>query len=832
MRGTRTAFIVLTALVLGLLGPAALAMAPGGTVGSFEVDGNRPDNTPAVEPLDWSSLAASGARVVEFNDPKNSNSDDVYKDGSKALEPGGWACNTKKAPPKDDIVKAALGFRTFGGDRFMYVNWERYSTNGTANVDYEFSQSNLEVCPGLPVRTEGDIILTYDFDNGGGSITIRAFRWQFTGPGIGEYVEDDATLVEHSTYDAEVNRTNTTEPGLKAGAFGEASLNLTETIGDICPKFASAYVRTRSSTAITADPKDRTAKRSDICPPPTPTITKTAVESSVEVGGTVTFNIAYGNSSTEGTATTATISDTLPPETEFVSCTGGCEVNGSTVTWEVGPLAPGAMGSVSLTLRVLQAPAQCQLCNTATVDSPQKPGSPDATSTGCVRVAPGPNPGTASANGTATGVHISDTGFGIDQVFTEVTSSQTGPGVDSNDASQAGIRIPTSTLSPPVLQIDLLQGVSTSQVLTDPAASRQNTVAQVAGLNILDGVITAELARAAGLAEATEDGSNWNTLGTGFVNLKIDTDGRLGPGQPQVYDNANPGAFIDLSKLFGKGPQGQKSGVTLRKVTGSTTGTFVSDVTVTMIDVTAWDRDLLATGQQTTSIQVSTATAHAEHPSATGCPGAVSGHAFIASETTDPELIPITVGYVAIPAYGGHDEQALDQLFLPADGSVVTAELTKSVSDGTLTPSDASSSDYAELANLCVLRDAVGTGCLVGATLVRSQAASSDDSSGGASSNDDGTQFVGLVVNGQTISVPVARNTVISLGALGYVVLNEQFCDGSSPAAPGPVPTCSGTTHSGLTVRAIRVVLLDPPAGGLPGLEVIVAEAHSDATAP
>jgi len=46
------------------------------------------------------------------------------------------------------------------------------------------------------------------------------------------------------------------------------------------------------------------------------------------------------------------------------------------------------------------------------------------------------------------------------------------------------------------------------------------------------------------------------------------------------------------------------------------------------------------------------------------------------------------------------------------------------------------------------------------------------------------------------------------------------------------VPTCSGTTHSGLTVRAIRVVLLDPPPGGLPGLEVIVAEAHSDATAP
>jgi uncharacterized repeat protein (TIGR01451 family) len=831
MRGIRKASIVVFTVLLVAIGSSAFAVAPGGTVGSFEVDGNRPDS-PAGEPLDWSSLAAaSGARVVEFNDPKNSTGDDVYKDGSKALAPGGWACATKKPPPKDDIVKAAIGTRTVGGDRFMYVNWERYATNGTANIDYEFSQSNLEVCPGLPQRTEGDIILSYDFDNGGGTITIRAFRWHFTGPGVGQYVEDDATLIEHVTYDAEVNRTNTTEPGLKAGAFGEASINLTRTIGDICPRFASAYVRTRTSTAITSDPKDRTAKRSDICPPPNPTITKTAAQSSAEVGGTVTFNIAYGNPS-EGIASAATITDVLPAGTAFESCTGGCSVEGNTVTWQVGPLAPGATGSVSLTLRVLQAPAQCLLCNTATIDSPQKPGSPDASSSACVRVAPGPNPGTASANGRATGIHIFDSGFGIDRYFTDVSSVQNGPGVDSNDGSQASIRIPTSTLSPPVLQVNLIEGVATSQVLAAPPESRQNTVAQVAGLNLLDGVLTAELVRAAGLAEATQDGSSWNTLGTGFVNLRIDTDGRLGPGQPQVFDNANPGAFIDLSSLFGKGPQGQKSGVTLRKVTGSTTGTFVSDVTVTMIDITAWDRDPITTGRQTTIVQVSTASSHAQHPSAAGCPGAVSGHAFIASETTDPELIPITVGYVSIPAYGGHDEQAINQLAVPADGSVVSAAVTRSVSDGTLTPTSAASNDYAELANLCVLRDAVGPGCLVGATLVRSEASSSDGSGSGASSSDAGTQFVGLVINGQTIAVPVAANTVISLGPLGYIVLNEQFCDGGSPSAPGPVPTCSGTTHSGLTVRAIRVVLLDPPAGGLPGLEVIVAEAHSDATAP
>ena len=827
-KATPVVVLVLCAVFVGVLGPAAYAAA-GGTVGDFEVDGNRIDS-PAGGPLDWSSVP----NPKVFTDPQKSAKDDVYKDGSKALEPGAWACTNKQAPAKDDIVSAAIALRTVGGDHFMYVNWQRASTNGTANVDYEFSQSNQDVagCPGLPVRTEGDIILAYDFDAGGNTITIRAFRWHFTSPGIGVYLENDSTLVEHDTYDAQVNSGSgpDNEGNLPNGAFGEASINLTRTIGDICPLFASAYIRTRSSTSITSDPKDRTAKRSDICPPPNPTINKTARTQSASVGGQVTFDIAFGNTGA-GTANAATITDQLPAGTSFVSCTGGCSQSGSTVTWSVGPIGPGGGGTVSLTIRVDQLPAGCMLCNTATIDSPQKPGSPDASSTACVRVAPGPNPGTPKANGEAVGVHIGDTGFGIDQTVTDVTSSQYGTGVDSHEDSAASVRIPTSTLSPPVVQVDLIKGVATSQVLTAPDTSRQSSIAQVAGLNLLNGTITADLVRASVLAEATANGSDWNTNGTGSVNLKIDTDGP-GPNPPTVYDSANPGLFVDLTNLFGKGPHGEKSGVTLREVSGSTTGTFVSDITETMIHVIAWDRDPITPGRQTADIYVSRAIAHAEHPSAAGCPGSVSGNAFIAGEDTDPSLVPIVVGPVSIPAYGGHDEQALDQLVVPADGSVLTAELTKSVSDGTLTSNSASSNDYAQLANVCVLKGVGSSGCLVGATLIRSEATSNDTSTGSASSTDNGTQFATLTVLGNPVSLPVAPNTVISLGPLGFIVLNEQFCDGGSITAPGPVPTCGGSTHSGLTVRAIRVVLLDPPPGGAPGLEVIVAQAHSDATAP
>jgi hypothetical protein len=78
----------------------------------------------------------------------------------------------------------------------------------------------------------------------------------------------------------------------------------------------------------------------------------------------------------------------------------------------------------------------------------------------------------------------------------------------------------------------------------------------------------------------------------------------------------------------------------------------------------------------------------------------------------------------------------------------------------------------------------------------------------------------------------VAPNTVINLPGLGYVVLNEQICDnGPTPTAPGPVTPCAGATHSGLTITAIHVVItLPPPPGTLLGLELRVAQAHSDAT--
>ena len=70
-------------------------------------------------------------------------------------------------------------------------------------------------------------------------------------------------------------------------------------------------------------------------------------------------------------------------------------------------------------------------------------------------------------------------------------------------------------------------------------------------------------------------------------------------------------------------------------------------------------------------------------------------------------------------------------------------------------------------------------------------------------------------------------NTTILVPGIGSVTLNEQTCDGGS-ALP-----CSGATSSGITVRAIHVIVDNPNATGVPqGVDIKVGEAHADSSHP
>jgi hypothetical protein len=121
------------------------------------------------------------------------------------------------------------------------------------------------------------------------------------------------------------------------------------------------------------------------------------------------------------------------------------------------------------------------------------------------------------------------------------------------------------------------------------------------------------------------------------------------------------------------------------------------------------------------------------------------------------------------------------------------------------------------------------TQCLVEAVVVRSEARSHADQTNGSVSTSANTKFAGLKVLGLPVDVNVPPNTTINLPGIGYVVLNEQTCDGGGLAVNG---SCAGYPHSGITVRAVHVVVtvLGNVLGLQPAVQVVVAEAHADST--
>lgn len=138
--------------------------------------------------------------------------------------------------------------------------------------------------------------------------------------------------------------------------------------------------------------------------------------------------------------TAVVVTDTLGPNVTFVSCTGGCTHSGSTVTWNVGTLAPGQ--SVDLTATVTasdSAPAGTTLPNTATITpsngSPVAVSTPGPTVTGTSVLAP---PSPATLPGTAPGTLGGGGGSG------STTGTGTGTGTATGGPGGSGVAVSPS----------------------------------------------------------------------------------------------------------------------------------------------------------------------------------------------------------------------------------------------------------------------------------------------------------------------------------------------------------------------------------------------------
>jgi uncharacterized repeat protein (TIGR01451 family) len=278
------------------------------TLGGFEIDGN----TVPEGGTDWqSSTVFTSAAYTPFYDLFNSTSDDIMSQGSKESDQTTWSCVNSKPPGKSDLGGAnytatapssdasdpgttagefapkngkswagSLWFTTVNNNQFLYSNFQRFAVNGDVHLDIEFNKASTLLssgCPTLPVRSQGDILLTYDTVNGGAQIFISAFIFNCTTvvskgtpcPGmLGSFAPDNTNaLVDGGTFAGTANISPAgTDVGVTAGAFGEAGLNLTQTIGNFtCGQFGLSYMRTRS--AGTSDIANGKAEVKDLTQP-------------------------------------------------------------------------------------------------------------------------------------------------------------------------------------------------------------------------------------------------------------------------------------------------------------------------------------------------------------------------------------------------------------------------------------------------------------------------------------------------------------------------------------------------------------------------------------
>jgi fimbrial isopeptide formation D2 family protein/uncharacterized repeat protein (TIGR01451 family) len=550
----------------------------------------------------------------------------------------------------------------------------------------------------------------------------------------------------------------------------------------------------------------------------------------------LTYTLEYTNNG-PADAPSALINDEIPEGTTFEDCSDECDTTGSPVssaTWAVGPIeAEGGTGTVTLTVRVTTKVA-CEVSNTATIQFGLAP--PVSSNTVVTAVTPVGDPDGAHANGSAKGAQVMTSGLlnlapRFEQPISTAATSQTGPGGPNlDDESILTIKVPNNGS---ILRADALRTTSASVVTAAPAEARQTSTAEVAKVCIVPiaGKCTVEANTIRAVASTVANGTtaSYSSAGSTIQNLKV-----VGLDTPV---DLNQTTKIPLNKnIFGAGSYvaiNERTGPGGEPRAGLSGGAYTADLTVTMIHVKITG----VIGLQAAEVIVSQATAHSDFPETLGCGRAsnntVSGHAYVAGLFTGPILADLLLGFTKVAPLGGSETEHVADLKIPGNGAVLSAKVADSSSQGAVNALNATSSTFAEVAGdgavpACILRS--GAECVLSADAVRS-ASQSTANAGGASSSSTGTRLLGFKIAGvpaYTAGRPPPNHTV-PLTGIGFLIMNEQVCDGGTQTYTN---SCSGASHSGLTVRGIRIVVTVAKnlLGLQPGIELVIAEAHSDAT--
>src|SRR5438874_9159063 len=231
-------------------------------------DGNLTVNTSGNE--DWVNAPSR----VRGDDLASGSSDNSFGQGTKEDDPNVSVVTGSIPPNKSDLTRFYVGSELANGKNFLYLAWERSNVLGSANMDFELNQKAqpdlTTTGPKSQVRTAGDILITFDFTNGGGNPVLGELKWVTTGATAQCFSANALpcwgnrmNLSAAGFAEGAVNATTITDPianvSLPANTFGEAAINLTDSgvfPANTCEALGSAFLKSRSSAAFTAEAKD------------------------------------------------------------------------------------------------------------------------------------------------------------------------------------------------------------------------------------------------------------------------------------------------------------------------------------------------------------------------------------------------------------------------------------------------------------------------------------------------------------------------------------------------------------------------------------------------
>jgi len=240
-------------------------------------DGNLLTNPTTFGTTDWQNVAGLNPGF----DLASGSGDNSFGQGTKEDNAAVSVVSGSIPPNKSDLTRfyeaAEVGSN---GHNFLYLAWERSNVLGSANMDFEINQATT---PGLGSpgphtinRTAGDLLVTYDFTNGGGKPTLGLLFWVTSGstsqcfssntlPCWGNHV----TLNGSDSIGAVNNLDPVTDPlfpgspnyinPVPALQFGETAIDLTAAgvfPPGTCEAFGSAFLKSRASASFTAEVKD------------------------------------------------------------------------------------------------------------------------------------------------------------------------------------------------------------------------------------------------------------------------------------------------------------------------------------------------------------------------------------------------------------------------------------------------------------------------------------------------------------------------------------------------------------------------------------------------